>query len=101
MTISFVCEDCSNGDLRLADGMTSREGRLEFCLNGEWGTVCQSQFSSNDAQVACNQLGFSPFGNYFLLRMLTVLYSLPRFSMQVLKSLHSLEVVQGPSYLTL
>ena len=61
----YVCVDCSNGDLRLTDGMTSREGRVEICLNGEWGTVCQTQFSNADAQVTCNQLGFSPFGMCF------------------------------------
>ena len=34
-------------------------GRLEVFLNSQWGTVCRTGWDANDAQVACNQLGYS------------------------------------------
>ena len=51
-----------SGDLRLVDnsGRTGgSSGRLEFYYIGLWGTVCENGFSSNDARVACRQLGYS------------------------------------------
>ena len=47
---------CSNGDTRLEDGDSQFAGRLEVCLNGLWGTVCDGFFSDVDAAVACKSL---------------------------------------------
>ena len=51
---------CVDGDIRLVNGLNPLEGRLEICFNKAWGTVCHNRFSTEDATVACNQLGF-PF----------------------------------------
>ena len=48
-----------NGNIRLVDGYSIREGRLEICMNGKWGTVCDNEFDTADALVVCRQLGFS------------------------------------------
>lgn len=37
-------------------------GRIELCLNGEWGIICQDYWQNEDASVACSQLGFARAG---------------------------------------
>ena len=32
------------------------EGRLEMCVDGQWGTVCDQGFGTPDAKTACAQL---------------------------------------------
>ena len=56
-------DHCNNGDLRLMGGSTRYEGRVELCWNETWGTICDGFWSTNDANVACRQLGFLDTGN--------------------------------------
>ena len=60
---SVVClTGCTPGSIRLRDGSTIMNGRVEMCLNGDWGTVCDDYWSTMDANVACRQLGYSGSG---------------------------------------
>ena len=58
---------CTNGQIRLA-GNTNvpQEGRVEYCLNNNWGTICDSSWGATDAQVACRQLGYLTTGIVFI-----------------------------------
>ena len=53
---------CEEGAVRLRNGTTEREGRVELCLNGIWGTVCDDNWNDNAATVVCRQLDFSETG---------------------------------------
>ena len=51
-------EECNETDIRLADGITSHDGRVEICLQGLWGGVCDRHWDYRGARVVCRQLGY-------------------------------------------
>ena len=65
--VSCGSASCNNSDVRLVNGFTDYEGRVEVCLNGVWGTVCDDFWSTNDAVVVCNQLNISSASKNYLM----------------------------------
>lgn len=53
---------CNNGDIRLIDGRTEFEGKVEICYDNHWGGICGRLWDSNEANVACRQLGYISVG---------------------------------------
>ena len=63
-TVLFLlpCElarECNKTDVRLIDGRSIYDGKVEICLKGVWGSVCGDKWDYRDATVVCRQLGYN------------------------------------------
>ena len=60
-----VVTGCNDGDVRLSPEIGSNnEGIVEYCVDGAWGSLCESTFSVANARVVCRELGL-PDGQCF------------------------------------
>ncbi|XP_062579987.1 neurotrypsin-like [Saccostrea cucullata] len=61
----------SKGTVRLVNGTSPSNGRVEVYYSGVWGTICDDDWDDKDAGVICVMLGYS--------RVKTVAHSLAHF----------------------
>ena len=68
MNFTIPAPNCSDGQLQLGSatyGFMSigsyyyGQGRVEVCINGTFGAICDVGWDEVDAQVTCHNLGFS------------------------------------------
>ena len=50
--------ECVEGNVKIIGGLNETEGRVEVCLGGSWGGICEDSWTYEDAQVVCKQLGY-------------------------------------------
>ncbi len=63
----FLCVNeigCTEKEVRLVGGASYMEGRVEICLNDEWGTICDQMWDNMDAMVVCRQLELGSSGMF-------------------------------------
>ena len=63
VTECFILDPCTNGDVRIVGSLSLSFGRVEVCVKGIWGTICNTTWNFKAATVICKQLGYSSYGN--------------------------------------
>ena len=59
--VGLICQEtCTQFDVRLIDGPNGYSGRVEICIGGTWGTICDDEWDTIDARTVCRQLSL-PF----------------------------------------
>ncbi|ELT89741.1 hypothetical protein CAPTEDRAFT_74318, partial [Capitella teleta] len=54
--IGVACRE--DGFLRLVNGASENEGRIEIFHSNQWGTICSKSFGQEEADVLCRSFGY-------------------------------------------
>ena len=84
---------CIHGEIRLV-GRNNILGRVEICLNGVWGTVCDNGWDSRDARVVCRQLGLPTACEYLYQHILIMNKHYTYLLLQILQLSIMLDLVK-------
>ncbi len=60
--ITLCPDNCKEKEIRLVNGTSYREGRVEVCVGGRWGTVCGEGWTEKDAGHMCTRMGYPSTG---------------------------------------
>ena len=67
LIVSHNADDFYNGetmyDSSFYDKNGLRVGRVEVCIGGRYGTICDDEWDNKDALVICRHINYSPYGN--------------------------------------
>ena len=79
--INYVVDgstDCVHGDVRLQDGTSNSNGRIEICQDRRWVRVCMDGWDVDRTRTVCNQLNFTAesIGTLLLCLYIIIIYSL-------------------------
>ena len=59
-------DNCTEGEVRLSHSNRGEgSGRVELCLDGLWGTVCDDGWDINEATTVCSELGYIDTSNTY------------------------------------
>lgn len=53
-----MSSNCTDGSIRLVGGSAESTGKLEVCVEGVYGAICNQNWTNLGSEVACSQLGF-------------------------------------------
>ena len=56
--------NCTEGETRIVNNISADEfsGRVEICVNGQWGAICDDGWGLNEATIVCAQFGYTKYG---------------------------------------
>ncbi|XP_062584796.1 neurotrypsin-like, partial [Saccostrea cucullata] len=54
-----ICYPSTGVIIRIVNGSSAQEGRIEVLINGQWRSVCDGYWDRREADVTCKVLGYS------------------------------------------
>ena len=54
---------CEDNSTKVVDGDLS-QGRVLYCVNGQWRTLCSTGWVDNNAETVCRMIGYPAWGEF-------------------------------------
>ena len=72
MYFVYLPSVCTPGSIRLMDGNSTQEGRVEICYNETYNSICDDRWDELEAAVVCRQLNYTEQGEFLQTKILTI-----------------------------